>query len=394
LKRDALTVLPIVAMNHAVNDGSVYLLSSLFPVVLAIFGLTVFQVGVLVGVGYLVSVIGQPIVGRYSESQDPRKLLAIGIAVISLSVLSFVLSTGFYSLLASVVLLRVGSSFYHPVGVSAVSRTYAGPALERAMGTQSAFGNLGIFLVFVTAAPIYLAFGWKATFVLFTVVCLMDVAITLALYRGPSSSGAPPKDETVDGVQDENRLGIPLFFLVSAFVSGASFAVILNYANILLQSEAHVGVFEANIAVSGWIALAFVGAITTGRWPWLMRRPVLLSLVYLVSGVSTMLLALASTDILLTLPLLLVNGFMLSASYPLTYSELSEYLDPRPHLKGRSFGTVFSAQTVGASALGLVSGYLSTLYGIPSAFYVAGVLMLVGSGMALVWARRARVTKD
>jgi DHA1 family multidrug resistance protein-like MFS transporter len=376
-------------MNHSVNDGLVYLLSSLFPVVLTVFGLSVFQVGVLVGVGYLVSVVGQPLVGRYSEKTDSKKLLAFGIAVMSLSVFSFVLSTGFYSLLASVILLRAGSCFYHPVGVSAVSKSYTGTSLERAMGIQSAFGNLGIFLVFVSAAPIYLALGWKATFALFALVGAADVGVTLAIFKSPKPVDQPSQTEAEPQSRSRYRLGLPSFFLVTMFVSGASFAVVLNYANILLENEYHLGVFLANVAVSGWIALAFVGAISTGRWPRVMRRSVFLALVFFLSAATIMVLAFASSGLALAIPLLCVNGFTLSATYPLTYSELSDFLDNKPETKGRSFGVIFSAQTIGGSVFGLAAGYLSTAYGLPSAFFAAGLLMLLGSGMALAWTRRA-----
>src|SRR5437667_9427894 len=119
-------ILYIVSMNHAVNDGSVYLLSSLFPVVISLFGLSVLQVGILVGLGYLVSVIFQPVVGRYSEGRDSRKVLALGIAIISAAIASFVLATDLLTLLGSALLLRVGSSSFTPIGVPAVSTACAG----------------------------------------------------------------------------------------------------------------------------------------------------------------------------------------------------------------------------------------------------------------------------
>jgi MFS transporter, FSR family, fosmidomycin resistance protein len=381
-------------MNHAVNDGSVYLLSSLFPIVIANYGLSVLQVGVLVGAGYLVSVVGQPIVGRYSEGADPRKLLALGIGIISVSVLSFVLSTDFSSLLASVVLLRVGSSFFHPVGVSAVSRTYAGAGLDRAMGIQSAFGNFGIFSVFVSAAPVYLAFGWKTTFILFALLGVLDVAVTLAILKVPTSADRRPGERVDPQVPQRGLLGTPLFFLAVTFISGACFALIVNYTNILLQSESHLAVFTANVAVAGWIGFAFLGAVSTGRWPRVIRRSSLLALAFLVSASTIVALSFVANNPLLAVPVLLVNGFMLSATYPLTYSELSEFLENSPDTKGRSFGAIFSSQTIGGSVFGLLSGYLAVAFGLTSAYLAAGLLMFAGAVISLNWARRRKVDDE
>src|SRR5206468_7509271 len=86
-------ILYLVSLNHATNDGSVYLLSSLFPIVLALFNISVFQVGIIVALGYLVNILFQPVVGHYSEGRDPGKLLAIGISIIAVSVISFVFAT-------------------------------------------------------------------------------------------------------------------------------------------------------------------------------------------------------------------------------------------------------------------------------------------------------------
>lgn len=379
-------VLYLAAMNHAVNDGCVYLLSSLFPVVLALFDLSVFEVGVLVAAGYLVSVILQPVVGRYSEGKDPRKLLAVGISIISVSILSFVLSNGFFSLLASLLLLRVGSSFYHPVGVSAISTTYSGSWLDRAMGFQSAFGNLGILLVFVLAAPVYLAVGWRWTFVIFAVVGFVDVVLTLALFSRTASS--PPASRTDDPSPNNHGgvLGIPFFFAASMFISGGAFAVLLNYSNIFLESQFAAGVSVANLIVGGWIAAAFIGAISTGRWAGGMSRTRLLGSIFVVASVTVLALSF-TTSIALFIPLLLLNGFALSATYPLGYSELTDYLKDDPGKKGRAFGVVFSAQTVGGSALGLATGYIAGVSGIGTAFLIVGLLTLLGATLAFNWGR-------
>src|SRR5205809_4745707 len=177
-------ILYLVSLNHATNDGSVYLLSSLFPIVLALFNISVFQVGIIVALGYMVNILFQPVVGHYSEGREPGRLLAIGISVITVSVISFVFATGFLSLLASVILLRLGSSFFHPVGISTISKSYGGPRLQKSMGFQSAFGNVGVLLVFLTSAPLYLAVGWRPTFVVFAVWTLADVILTLTFLRG------------------------------------------------------------------------------------------------------------------------------------------------------------------------------------------------------------------
>jgi MFS family permease len=382
-------VLPIMALNHAVNDGSVYLISSLFPIVLAIFGLSVVQVGILVGAGYLVTVIGQPLVGRFSEGSNPKVLLAIGIGIISASALSFTLANGFYSILGSVLLLRAGSSFFHPVGVSAVSKTYLGSGLDRAMGIQSAFGNLGIFLVFLTSAPVYLVLGWRGTFLVFAAIGAIDIAATLRFLRVPRDPH-PIHSERPLPKKGTTLLGVPAFFLISSLISGGCFAVVLNYTNILLETQTRLSVFWANLAVAGWVGFAFLGAVSTGRWTRVLGRASLLVLLFLLSAATIAILAFFPDNLTLAVPALLANGFTLSATYPLTYSELSDFLSGSSGIEGRSFGAVFAAQTIGGSAFGLASGYLSTVFGLSSAYLMAGLFMGVGAAAAALWSEKLK----
>ncbi len=356
-------ILYVVSLNHATNDGSVYLLSSLFPIVLALFNISVFQVGIIVALGYLVNILFQPVVGHYSEGRDPARLLAVGISVITFSVISFIFATGFLSLLASVILLRLGSSFFHPVGISTISKSYSGPRLQKSMGFQSAFGNFGVLLVFLTSAPLYLAVGWRATLIVFAIWILADVVLTLTFLRGRHSA-ASDDPQTPSISKPQTKRTIPLFFVVAAFISGGTYAVVLNFANIFLGTRAHLDVSQANLIVSAFIAFASLGAIATGGWTRFVPTNVLLAISYLVASCSVAAFTLLSGNAILATITLLVTGFSISATYPLTYTELSRYLGSLGQQSGRSFGVLSSGQTIGASILGLASGYVSQFLGL------------------------------
>ncbi len=373
-----------VSLNHATNDGSVYLLSSLFPIVLALFNISALQVGIIVALGYLVNILFQPVVGHYSEGRDPGRLLAIGISIVTVSVISFVFATGFLSLLASVILLRLGSSFFHPVGISTISKSYSGPRLQKSMGFQSAFGNLGVLLVFLISAPLYLAVGWRATFIVFAIWTLADVVLTLTLLRGrdPAASDDP---QTPSSSKPQTKRTIPLFFVLAAFISGVSYAVILNFANIFLGTRAHLDVSQANLIVSAFIAFASLGAIATGGWTRFVPTNALLAISYLVAACSVAAFALLSGNAILATITLLATGFSISATYPLTYTELSRCLGSIGQQSGRSFGVLSSGQTIGASILGLASGYVSQFLGLEVSFGSIALLALIGSVSATVW---------
>ena len=379
-------ILYVVSLNHATNDGSVYILSSLFPIVLALFNLSVFQVGIIVALGYLVNILFQPVVGHYSETRDPAKLLAMGVSIITFSIISFVFDTGFLSLLASVILLRLGSSFFHPVGISTISKSYGGPSLQKSMGFQSAFGNIGVLLVFLISAPLYLVVGWRSTFVVFAIWTLADVVLTLRVLGGRHSAIAN-RPQTQSNSHSQTRRTIPVFFVVAAFISGGTYAVILNFANIFLGTRAHLEVSQANLVVSAFIAFASLGAIATGGWTRFFPTNFLLAISYLVASCSVAAFTLLSGNAILATITLLATGYAISATYPLTYTELSRYLGSVGQPAGGSFGVLSSGQTIGASILGLASGYVSQFFGLEVSFGTVALLALIGAGSAAFWIR-------
>ena len=75
-----------------------------------LFNISVFQVGIIVALGYLVNILFQPVVGHYSEGRDPGRLLAIGISVITVFLAnSEMLSVGLSLVLVGAVIMIGGS---------------------------------------------------------------------------------------------------------------------------------------------------------------------------------------------------------------------------------------------------------------------------------------------
>lgn len=378
------TVLYIVALNHFTNDGSTGLIATLFPVVISIFGISKFEVGVMVAVGYIVNMVFQPMAGRLSERYESRNLLAFGISTVALSMALFAVSSTFVTMLVSIVLLRFGSSFFHPVGVSAVSRTYVAPHLDRFMGFQSAFGNLGNFVVFLIAAPVYLLLGWRGPFFVFVLIDIATVVLTLFLLRTRAESTSTQKEESTMP-QKKYSFGLPLYFIVTMLISGGSYAVFVNFGNILLVQN-HVGLSLADWLMAGWVASAFFGAFTAGDLSARVGRARLMEASYLIAASTALLFGLFADNFAIAASALLVNGFFLSATYPAVYSELTAFLGNSK--KGTSFGVLFSGQIIGSSVLGFVGGYIASTFGLSHAYEIVAVLLFVAVGLTVSWDRR------
>jgi predicted MFS family arabinose efflux permease len=257
------------------------------------------------------------------------------------------------------------------------------------MGFQSSFGNLGVLVTFSTAVPLYLALGWRSTFVVFAIWTILDVLLTLVFLTGKrsvieSGAKAPP-----DPDQKERSERIPLFFVTAAYISGGTYSVVVNFANIYLGNSDGLSVYQTNLIVSGFIVSAFIGALLTGAWSKIIPSNILLAGMYLAASSAIAAFTLLSRNVILSIMTLLITGFAISATYPLAYTELSRYLASNQR-NGGSFGVLFSGQTVGASALGVVSGYISEYFGLGVSFKMVAGLTLGGSLLTFWWVRRGR----
>lgn len=388
-------ILYIISLDHFVNDGSTFLVSSLFPAMEVAFGFSTYSIGILVAIGYVINMLFQPYAGRFLQKLDAKYLLSLGIGLMAISMVLFAVSGTFVMMVVSIVILRFGSSFFHPIGVSVVSRNYSGSKLDTSMGFESAFGNLGIVFAFVLSAPLYLALGWSGPFLIYTALEVGTVLITLtSLNTGqhdqkkseviPDTDGFPEEALTIPAASKRHLLVIPMFFIVTGFISGGSNSIFGNFGNLLLYHSGF-SLTESNDLIAIWVASAFVGAIISG---WLVKKLTrirLLAASYIVSAACTFAFAFSGHSVYLAVASLLAGGFALSITYPATYSELSDYVGHGAPHEGASFGILFSSQIAGASLLGFLSGYLSRIAGLQLSFEFASVLLLLSALIVYIW---------
>ncbi|MGI0080009.1 MAG: MFS transporter [Nitrososphaerales archaeon] len=378
--------LHLISLNHATNDASVALLPTLYPVVLSLFGISLFQLGILVAAMYVTNVICQPITGQYSQRFEPRILLPAGIGLMAFSMVMLIFSTSFPTLLFSAIVLRIGSSFFHPVGISTVSKSYSGQKLDKSMGFQSAFGNFGIFAVFLVGAPIYFRFGWSAPFLIFVALDAFVALITFAKLGNVQSISN--RSQKHDSKPNQRFLvSLPLFFLVGTFISGGANAVVMNYGNILLE-RSNFTITQADLLIAAWIGFAFIGAFYTGAMTRRLARGKVLISFYVIASVSVLSFSVFTNNLGIVVVSLLANGFAVAVTYPVIYSELASFLGPESDKTGAAFGVILSSQIIGSAVMGFFTGYVSGILGLSFSFEITALLLIVAALAAFIWKRK------
>jgi len=144
--KEKISVLITTSLYHSINDGAISVIPILFPIFKDLFNLTYTQIGIISGGGLLITLFAQLMIGRKADGKNSKTLLSTGIVMMGASLLLLTQSVDFISLLFFIFLIRLSASFFHPIGVGWVSRTFKKDKLDWAMGIQSGFGDVGAFI--------------------------------------------------------------------------------------------------------------------------------------------------------------------------------------------------------------------------------------------------------
>jgi MFS family permease len=158
-------ILLSASLFHALTDAASVITPMIFPILYnQQFLITRYsQIGLLSNFGLLMTLAVQFLVVHLSFRHEYRLLmLASGLGICaSMALIPFAHTFG--ALIAFFMLLRIFTSFYHPIIIAWISKTRSGSGqeLDEAMGIQSGSGNAGVMLAFLTVGFLAQRWNWK-----------------------------------------------------------------------------------------------------------------------------------------------------------------------------------------------------------------------------------------
>lgn len=378
-----------MGLYHAANDGTVVAIPALFPLLLEEGVLTDFtQVGILLAVALGVTVVLQILFGAWSDRGPTRLLLPAGMVILGVVSLFTTLAQTFGVLLLFVAFGRIGASVYHPVGISWVGRVFRRD-IDRAMGFQSALGDLGVIVAFASSGFLGLLFGWQIPLILWGGFALVAALVGYLLTRQVSSEPLPdgPRS-TPPWSQILRRVAL---WIVPLSIGGAAYTITVGFGNSLLIKQLAFTVDTANLVIALWIAAGVLAAYSYGAISAVLGRFRSLLIAYFIVGVSGLVLSLTPPAVLI-IPTFLLFGVGLFITYPALFAFISEATDDV--IGGATFGVVFGLQLVGGALAGYAAGVMAQGLGIQTPFLLmmglgfAGFLLLLGATPAHLRNRR------
>jgi len=129
-------ILLSASLFRALTDASTVVAPMVFPLLyssghmISSYG----RIGLLSNLGLLATFLVQFLVVRISYAFEYRTLLLVSLLGLALSLALMTTARTFAELLALFLLLRIATSFYHPIVIAWISRSHAAGGLDDAMG--------------------------------------------------------------------------------------------------------------------------------------------------------------------------------------------------------------------------------------------------------------------
>jgi len=373
-------ILSTVSIYHALNDGSVSTIPLLFPIFKSLFDLNYTQVGIISGGGLLITLIAQLLIGRTADGRNFGDLLSIGVLLTSVSLLLLTRSQSFLMLALFIFILRFSTSFFHPIGVGWISRTFKKDRLDWAMGIQSGSADFGAFVAIATTLFLAENRNWNFPLYIWAIIGIIGLLTSISLLRKVDKNliivkTKNKKQNLREALQETINLMKRIKLLVPAImISGSAWGVVITYLPLLMDEKTTLSLSTIGFIVAIWIGIGSIVSFFYGKISSILGRKNVIILSYLSIGILGISLS-YFTNVIIILVIMVLLGLSLFMTYPAQFSFISEVT--HESVESRTFGIIFTLQLGGGTVILLLGGILSDIFGIWIPFAFLGILSLL-----------------
>ena len=362
-------------MYHAINDGSLAVFLAALPVMRVAVSLTLIEIGTILSVGLLATILMQFVFGFLADRGYARKSLVAGLVSIAIIDLLFTQAGNYSQVLLFYILLRAAGGVYHPVSFSTIFRTME--KRSASLGVQSAFGDASLAFAMVSTGFTAESFGWQAPFFAWgSGACagvLFFILLTRPMHRSTTLNASEPSKHTTT-----KR------FLILQFIGGflqCIYAVFSGFMALFLNVNLGLSAGLSALVVALWLGIGVIASFNAGRIIEILKGEYntlriafgLTALVFILAFIT------ASMNLwLLTLILLVLSGPPHLLAFPVLYGAIGA-TSSRRHL-GLAYATNLSLSLLAGSGISYLTGFLGSIY---SLFVILPILVFCAVGASL-----------
>ncbi len=368
-----------IATGHALNHAISASFALLLPFIARELGLSFAQVGVIVAVRQIMSMIVNLPAGLLVDAAGHRELLLGFSLVVSILPYALVLlKPAFASLVICQALVGFAMFLWHPAAITTLSSRYPD---RRGYGIalHELGANLGDTLAPLAAGFLLTLFTWSGVLTTNMAASLLLALLLLLILRNGSQvteRSSTPSRSRVQGLGATLRNpALLVLSLVSGLRSmtqhGLSTFLPLYLVYVLRVPGPLLGIYMTLVQTSGLVATPIAGVLSDRIGP---KR---VATVGMLSTSLALVAAMILGSTYLFVAVLALLGFFLYSMRPALF-RWAIGLVPREH-EGTTVGALFTAQAVFSTLTPVVGGAIADRFGLPVVFYLIAASVLVGN---------------
>jgi MFS family permease len=365
IRTEAMRPFTAVWLSHMLVEVFLLMHPALVPVFMSEFGLSVFQAGLLITIPNLCRLAIVIPTGILADKFGPKRFIILSLLIGGSAALFLSQSTSALILMASLSMIMISATLYHPPGLSIVSGLFPNQA-ERstAIGLHGASGCIGQALGTISLGLLLAQYGWRFCYLVFSIPLLvwmlvfarMRISVHNAQSRLDTREDVDSPDKSAEKTS-RNRsvksLGFFLLMLSMGFNALANNGVSSFMTTYMTQAE-NLSVEIASIIFGAGPLIGIVGSIAAGYVSSRFGDKKTLVMIYLGQAVFLVGLIVAPSVYFATFSFLMYQLFLSALWTPSTSMVAS--------LMGRtSGGTAYSLFYFSGDALGAVSPMIAAI---------------------------------
>lgn len=348
-----------------------------------------------VAIALTVMAVLAPVAGRLVDVKGSRVALAAGLVVLALGCM-LIAGTGS----ATVFLIAFGG--LSAVGFGLVATHVVSTAVEQqldrnrglAIGVATSGATAGQFLIVPLIAVMLTITSWRWSYVALAAACAgLAVAVFWLLRGGPRPAKSP-----ADAVRAPSSLGSdvklilrsPTFHLLfwSYFICGYTTSGVIETHFLPYASFSGFAPVPSATAYGLLSAVNLAGMIAVGWLTDRVNRPLLLGGIYVVRGLSFVLLVNVGADYEALLLFTVVFGLVDYSTVPVTASLVASHIGLR--VMGLAFGLLSAGHQIGGAIGAYLGGYLFDLRAQYAWVWWSSLWLAVVAGFLVFFIRERR----
>lgn len=376
------TVYPIlfaISLSHLLNDLIQSVIPAVYPLLKTNYALNFTQIGIITLVFQLTASILQPFVGSYTDKRPNPRSLVIGMTFSLIGLIFIAFASNFYYILASVCLIGMGSSVFHPEA-SRVAHLASGGKKGLAQSIFQVGGNAGSAAGPLLAALIVIPFGqkyisWFGLLALLAIAVLSFVgkwyqqniqprSAKKQVSKSPGAHPAISKNRVIIAIVILLVLIFSKYFYMASMTSYFTFYLIDRFGVSVQHSQIYLFVFLTSVAA---------GTILGGPLGDRYGRKLIIWVSILGAAPFTLLLPHMNLPVTIILSVLI--GLIISSAFSAILVYATELIPGKVGMvAGLFFGFAFGMGGIGSAVLGSLADKTS----IEHVFAICAYLPLIG----------------